>query len=74
MGAAELISKGQSQHASTEQDFLDIVSRRDGEDPASISTQVPPGQGDWEMAKHAGLQVGGSASSGSFQFLSEVSS
>lgn len=73
MGAAEFISKGQSQHASTEQDFLDILSRRDEEDSASISAQVPPGPGDWGTAKHAGLQAGGSASSGSFQFLFEVS-
>lgn len=38
MGAAEFICKGQSQHASTEQDFLDILSRRDGEDHLAHET------------------------------------
>lgn len=41
MWAAEFISKGQSQHASTEQNLLDILSRWNGEDRfAGVSAGV----------------------------------
>lgn len=60
MGAAEITGKGPSLHVSTEQDFLDTLSRRHGEDrPAGVSAQapVPHGQEDQGVAKYVLLQA-----------------
>lgn len=55
-----MVSKGQRRFASTEQNFLNVRSRREMQDrPAGASAWIPapPEQGHREMAMHMGLQV-----------------
>lgn len=72
MGAAEFASKSQSQRASTKQDFLDLLSRRDGRTDPQLSLlgyQLYLGRETWEWPTR-GAAGGGLALSGSFQLLS----